>query len=68
MIGPEVKLGPQCVQACAVEMQVHLSQEPLQTEICRNKGGNQSEHGLYTRHKNPLISGDTLLWEDSTDP
>ena len=38
------KRDPHFVRACAVEMHINMSQEPLYTEIYRKNGGAQMEH------------------------
>ena len=48
-----------CVRACAVEIPVNASQEPLYAEVHRTNAGAQSEHPdqapLHTYRKNPSV-------------
>ena len=41
---PRQDHGPHCVRACAIEMHLNISQEPLFTETYRKTARAQSEH------------------------
>ena len=48
-------LGPHFVRACAGEIQVNMSQEPLYTEIYRKNSAPQSEHPDEAPASTPTI-------------